>query len=337
MLNLKTYAEAQLALPKNLPDLLQITITYKSKEYTLDMTTASLGSDFEILEHNADGLHHLGLPPFKLYRGDVQGIPNSLAAAMLLPDGRLDAFVRIGDQNFSIHPNIQESISGQDHILYEFELDNSNREHQMPLMPAEEAMETISKAPSTQKYSAVLGLDCAYDYVELCGGKEETILNVVSSLNKVFAIYLTDLGIQYNSGLLVLRTDKATCPYSGITKINECLDKMKETWNQDYSNSRFYTNAQLITSAFPGSGLTFLNTVCNKFWSYGVSGSNYNGNLKQFDIVLRHEMGHTWGAPDLPGKCLAGKTIMCGNQLPYFSPYTVNLIKGIAAKKPCLT
>lgn len=101
-----------------------------------------------------------------------------------------------------------------------------------------------------------------------------------------------------------------------------------------------------IHSMTPGSGANNMQATCSPTGKLGHSGTAADGNLKeardQLIRVLRHELGHAFGAPhdmDFPDRpdCLSApngqKYIMGGNELKTFSPCSKETVSKAFSKE----
>ncbi len=187
-------------------------------------------------------------------------------------------------------------------------------------------------------YEVELAMDIDYSYYETVGGSTDKVMEKIDfSMALMQNLYLRELHTRFDLFFIIIREDKTSCPYyEKITMGGHVMDmwlKMKDVWNKGgLLDSVKQDVAALITAYEPGSGVAHRPALCREESSYianSIDAGNYTGEDHVSYQVLRHEMGHAFGARDWHDPNAPGRTIMCGNDLDYFSPVTIADIAGI--------
>ena len=132
------------------------------------------------------------------------------------------------------------------------------------------------------------------NYTQYLGGVTPAIAEMVTSVNRLNAIYERDLGVRFEAVHLVPFPDPATDPYEGIPSLDR---------NQEVVDSLFgahtYDVAQVEDQGgtYPGhAGVSALPAVC---YDWNANSEVSAGDVTANDVMIKvmaHELGHTLGA-----------------------------------------
>ena len=351
--------QASLRLPTDAGDHVRIDVGMAGERRTLDLDRTSVrGPHFQILKQGADGdLVRLAPVPVRTYRGRVLEEPAAVVSATIDEDGLRATIWQDGAPLWHIRParDVVQGASADDYLVTLAESDAITPAAKPNAESAEPNADGLSMPPTTSaeltelrqldRSSALdalpaslvvptgpfcgmqqveLGLDLASDYYAALGSDDAVVqARIEESINAMNAIYVRDALLEYQLGTVIVRESAATDPYAGLTDQLAVLAKVRDVWNGPELADSAHDVASVITQRFEGSGYAYLGTVCSES-RYAACGASAGG---RFDLVLRHELGHSWNAehyaggfrvgPDLMGP--EGPTIMSNNALSRIS------------------
>jgi hypothetical protein len=295
---------------------------------TLELERVTVrGPHFDLLVQGADGHLARRRPRIvRAFRGRVLEEPDAVVSAVLGTDGLRATVYRDGMPVWRVRPlrGVVRGASRRRHVVFT-EADRTLAAAQSPIdaasppplsesAPDARSARLITPAgPKCSVQVAELGIDAASSYYESLGSSvAATQARIEESVAALNAIYVRDAMLEYRLGRVIVRTSAASDPYAGTMDMGVILNAMVDEWNTNQSDSA-HDVASVIVHNFAGSGLAFLPGACTAS-RYAACGSNPDLG-DDFDVVLRHELGHLWGSPHFPGGVpgIEGSTIMSGN------------------------
>ena len=303
-----------LTLPADLPEHFETSLRLEEQPLTLRLQQRSVRSaEFEVFVFTAQGtIESAETGPVRTYQGWVLEEPGSQVAASLYTEGMRAVIHRPDGSIWEID---HEGLDGPLHraeLRPPAELDLACPIESGP----EEAFRAALRPDGSDDCGVVqaeLALDCSYscferknlDIAEVEAMFEETI-------NELNIIYVRDIRVEYLLGRTVIRTTPESDPYFGLEFFDK-LDVVRDEWNSGVWGEE-HDQAALVDGDGDGSGLAWVGTVCSAS-RYSING--FSGLLPV--VVMRHELGHNWGAGHYEGGSPEGPTIMSGNSIPRFS------------------
>lgn len=169
---------------------------------------------------------------------------------------------------------------------------NESKEQDNTVLSSKAARESISVMKTFR-----LALACTGEYARFYGGTVEGALSgMVTTMNRVNAIYRRDVGVQMelvpnNDEIIYL--DANTDPYSNNS--SNSLLRENQTNLDNVIGTENYDIGHVFSTG--GGGVAYLESVCNRRnKARGVTGSSRpQGDPYDIDYVA-HEMGHQFGA-----------------------------------------
>lgn len=305
-------------------------------------------------------------PPVRTYRGVVEGEPGSDVAATLRPSGLSASILPLDRREWKVRPlgELLEGAPPGAHIVFEEADDGSETDLPSlcgdmlfpPAAPETVAPETVAHSAETsdrlQASRAALDLgeagsgaaactldvaDIAFDsdhelYTRLGSDEAALVAFIEDGVNELNQIYIRDLRIIHRVSAIVVRTDAATdfwARYPDASDFDPMLRDFRSEWNanrQDIVRDMAYFVTGKSNPEY--GGLAFVGAVCNSY-AYGM-GLGYSG----FVAILRHELGHNWGAGHECG--LERRFIMCGNSIDAFSGFNIERMSRYRDSLSCL-
>ena len=361
---IEEYNTSSLMLPENPVEQFSVTVEHEGSARVIHFQKHSVrGPNYQLLVQAAGGeLIEVEPGPVRTYRGFIEDEPDAVVAGTLLPSGLKATVFSDYEPAWSIRP-MQSAVSGADrssHIIYmesdieQPDLTNDKVEFRQSedgrkLWPYNGAGATvpigawaITGALAHAPYGctvkqAELSLDIEYLYYVWQGSSITNVEdNIDASINYINTIYVRDCLIEHVLGRVIIRTNQATCPYYDATSLYDCWHAAGEEWTTNQSDVSPNMVAMISSNRF-GGGLASGPGNCFGASAFSANGPN-SGIDGEFYIVLRHELGHNWGAADFHQGCPEGYTIMCGNANPgRFSGLEVASIIAVRDSLPCLT
>ena len=341
------FSTTSVLVPEELSEHVGLTVTIDGvpRQLTLQRTSVR-GPHFEVLAQGADGrLVPVTPGPVRTYTGAVDGEPGTSVTA-LLGAGGIRATIRgDGDTRWYVRPAPDGTRARRhEHVVFaasDVLSETAAETCEEPLVAPQG--ESVSRAqprslggfpvrPVCGVERAELGLDLASDYFIAAGSSVAVALaKAEESVNAMNAVYVRDALLEYQIGRIIVRTNPATDPYAGITDSLPFLYAVVEEWNRNQQDSG-HDIASGVSSSFQGAGVAYHAAACTP-WRYAASGSSAD---LTFDLVLRHELGHSWGAWHYSGGALEGPTIMSGNALSRLSGHELSVMLAYRDRLACL-
>lgn len=327
-----------LVLPGERPSSFEVRVQLGGTPRVLALRSYDIRTpDFRLLVHDAHGIHQVPTPPSVTYRGEVRGVPESLASASLV-DGQLTAMVRIGDEIWGIEPasKANRAYPRAWHFVY-------NAKHQIwknvscglhtPVAGKPPAGGSGPAAVSV----AEIAIDADRDYYVRNGSNVTRTQNAVTTvMNGVDAIYQRDTNIQYKITQIIVRT---VTVYT-TSNMGTLLRQFQNQWNFNHGGVK-RDLAHLFTGkgSFSGViGIAYLSVVCRLSSAYGVSKA-FGSHTANVGLVA-HETGHNWSAPHCnsnpPCYIMCSALGGCNRSLSLFGNYSKGWITGYARSASCL-
>jgi len=344
-LGVSHFSQQKLSLPSEyLPEAFTVTVEYEGQPKVISLQRQSVrGPTFRVLAQQITGkLVEVPAPPETSYHGFIEGEPETSVAASLLPSG-LRARIYAGHgPGWLVRPmkDIYSKDLREMHIVYSeadvepLDLTNDaltpmdtldspprktdcNFDTLSPLADAKCFAEPtdVASAEDCNIIQADISFDTDYEYYEYCSSDSNTVVhNIEDAINEINLIYRRDVLIEHLIGTIIVRSDPNTCPYKDLE--NASLTAFRVHWNANHTD--IIRDIAHYATGKPASwgGVAYLGVVCNQSWGYGAT--------RHYALarIMRHELGHNWGAHDYHAGCLEGTTIMCGNSISRFAGQT---------------
>lgn len=188
-------------------------------------------------------------------------------------------------------------------------------------------------------YEIDFALDVDYKYFQLVGNSVEACMQKIDrNMAITQEVYWRDLKTRYNTVMIVLRADPTNCPYEthipGLQNPLNMYEHLEEFWKRDFPDLDIDL-CHIITGRGEGSGVAARGSFCDRDSYYAASA--YKGEEHDFYKVFRHEVGHSWGAPDNYGPGPQGQTIMWGNGLDYFCDTIIEHTMMASRERDCIS
>ncbi|TCI05120.1 hypothetical protein EZV61_03930 [Corallincola luteus] len=239
-------------------------------------------------------------PNMRTFTGVESGEPDNWARFEITPSGFHGMLVRDGDVLFidpEYRSNKREYISYRRTDALPLSEQVKQDRHAPRLIPLAERAEQIVVAAAAGdavlKRTYRIAVSANGEYTQFHGGTVESgLAAVVTMINRVDGIYMSELGIHLtlvpeNDQLIF--TNPSTDPFS-----NDGGDIDR---NASAINSRIGSNAydigHVVTTG--SGGLAYLGAVCSSYKAGGTTGSGYPVNDSFHVDYVAHEIGHQFG------------------------------------------
>jgi len=332
-----------LTAPADRPEQWSIDVTVNGQPLTLDLTKRSVRSEnFRVRVDDGKGaLREVPAPPVSTYVGEVQGQPNSVAAATIM-NGAVRATIQFDDGSmWHVQPIVKDNDrqGGQPvmHAVYNHDDIKPGNwscgvEIEQGAQPNGQAGAGASNAGGDLPELAEIAFDADVEFFQWNGSSvDNTVEDIESILNDMSAIYEQDVQIIYELTEIIVRTSEPD-PYT-TSFPPSLLNQFAQEWNFNQSSiqrdlAHLMTGKNLTGGTI---GIASLGVVCvapNS--SYGLSQSNFSFNFAARVALTTHEVGHNWnathcdGAPDCSIMCsgLGG----CSGVITSFGSDAINQI-----------
>jgi len=349
-LKIANYKTVSVVLPTGLPDDFTTTVEIDGAPRKLKLKKHSIrGSNFELLIQVEGGeLIETDPGPVITYRGYVEDSPETLVAATLLPSGiKAKLFPKKGT-GWSISPmkEVDHGAGRQEHIVFSQadseppDFHGDNEPIQIPGEPLISPYSCGMTLPDALVKSSLVvdclleaefAVDLEYYYYTWMGSSVAACnAAVATTINEMNIIYNRSLGVSLVQGRTIIRTDSGSCPYYSSTSSLELLGLLAGEWTTNQSDST-HDVCTIVNGYRFGGGWAYVATVGSGGYS---SVCPWPGGV--FTEILKHEMGHNFGALDMHANCLQDYTIMCGNAHWYFADETQQSIQIFIDTLTCL-
>lgn len=286
------------------PATLTQSVTYKGETVTMQLSKENLrGANFELLSQNASGGYDTVTPvDERSYLGTIDEYPGAVSCGILLDNGTFKGAVYFdrGVTWFTLGDSVVETRA----LSY-----GSFSDFTYPTAPTVSA----GQAGSTT-YGFELGVDADHNHYTNAGNSVATALESIEySVCVIRAIYMRDVLLRPYLGRVIIRASAAQDPYTDISDL-AYLNAVGTEWNTNQTS----TNPDLVAGVSPtniAGGRAWVGVV-GETSRHSINQSQSNGD---FDLVLRHEIGHNWDSDHYVGDNPEGTGIMGGNQPGRFS------------------
>jgi regulation of enolase protein 1 (concanavalin A-like superfamily) len=309
MVALFLIAAAGTALGQTPPQQFTATFTNGGNSITVNFQRHSIRSaNFSVVVQDDNGnLNPYVAPLSSTYLGTPVGSPGAFACATIEPDGVTLRSQIVFEDGYSWSGSTP--LSGG-------EVGGVGETNWNKVWPGSTPG---TGGAGSNVYVADVGFDAAWRYFNAHGlDINKTICDIENGLLKTNLIYLRDASIEHHISRIVIRGSQSKDPYETS---DNYLNVVHGQWYFSLPPSTHDTAVVLTPSQ--GGGIATLGTIATvqARASIGTDGDPY--------VVLRHELGHNWGAYDNHGYRVEGITIMNGNQLARISS------PELAAMIPC--
>lgn len=283
------------------PDLVR-TVTYQGRSLTVRLHPVDLRAPgFEVLVQQPDGsLQPVAAPAPRSYLGSVDGLPSAVASGIVDSDGVVEGqivFDRGGLWRFD------------DSSVYETRGLTQPSDYHWP--SADNAALNVSVAPgqvgrTSYRWDIGFDLDNAWFTADPIGGSVAKAVDAVElAAVSLLDVYEPDALLRPAVGRVVIRASAAQDPYGTAAD----LGTLRTEWTTNQTDAGV-DDVALFKDG--GGGVAYIGAAGTD-WGLAVSGGQGAPA-----IVLRHELGHTWGANDNHTNGPEGATIMSGNAFERF-------------------
>ncbi len=272
------------------------TMTFNDQTITVNFTKFSVRSaGFQILEQQANG-SFTSIPSgdVRTYIGTVQGIPGTIACAVLRDGGR-PVQARV------IFEGGYEWVDDGGDVT-DFDADTL-------VTPRFPALEVRAGGAGNTFYSARVGVDASGDMYAAAGNSTAAAVEMAE-----FAIignnlpFIRDASITHQIEKLVIRAHVDADPYPNNSIAN--------VWANDPTLATGTYDMLCLAGGFmgPASGSGRIGDTAP--YPFSLNTVEMNGD---FGGITRHEIGHIWDVGHNEGGAPEGKTISTNNELAKFS------------------
>jgi hypothetical protein len=313
-----------LTLPEGLPDHFEIVVEHEGVPRILRLQRHSLRVPrFRVRIQQTDSkIIEVATPAPRTYRGFIEGQPDSLVAASLLPTGLTASIIEDDKSIWHIQPLPEWNMGTPDkmHLTYRQEdviagdwmcgsdaLVHPNDFYN--LMTHEMSADITAQQANCIKVCEI-AFDADVEFYQANGSSvPNTIADIENIMNAVDLIYARDTLITYTITDVLVRTAEPD-PYSG-TAAGDVLGEFRSEWNSNQAHIQRDTAHMMTGKNLDGNiiGVAWVTVICNTSWAYGLSQSRYTSNFAHRVALTAHEVGHNWSA----GHCNADSdcSIMC--------------------------
>jgi len=283
-----------------------VDVSLGGRRVTLDlMPTSVRAPGYQLIEQGADGEYREIAPtPVNPLRGEVRGIPGSAAAGGMMPDGLTCRVLLPDGGDYWIEPLAAGAPGAGPGMYVVYTPENLIRGDwrcgvEDGAGAAPDADEGGSGGPAPRGvtlYTAELATDADYEYVFRYGSGPNAAAKIQLVINTMNLQYERDVDVTHVITTQLVRTSPVQ-PYTA-TLAGSLLTQFQTQWNTNHTGivrdaAHLFTGKDLDGGTI---GLAFLNAVCSRSGGYGLSQSDFNGNLMSATDVAAHEIGHNWNA-----------------------------------------
>ena len=304
--------------PANPPESMRVEVDKDGQTRTFYLERYSIrGADFELVLLGVDGTTQTTIDagPVRTYRGWCEEEPDSIIAAMLLPNGDLRYHVFRGNADDWWHiPQVEynESAGAENNFT---EIGGMPNQPGGEVYPGASFTEPAATLDSFYRdtYQADVGFDLTVEYVDnfnysdwvTYGRKAE------SAISRYNAITIRDMFAEHLLGKVVIRQSQA-----GLDYTNPQWELEWPAINTYWEN--LFPSVDHHFLAFVGSvggGVAFVCDYGGTNW--GARSFNGWSSDGTWWHVWRHEAGHNWGCGDCVEGCPGpdGSTVNSNNSL----------------------
>lgn len=142
-----------------------------------------------------------------------------------------------------------------------------------------------------------MAVEADYEYfVKLGSSLLNVVDNIATKFNTMSAVYDSHFGMTFSVTTALIHTTSASDPYQGFVGDAAGLRQaFKEHWQSSHSDIH-RDAAFLLTDKAVSGGYADLGTVCSCEGTYAVARVLGVSNTLLQDMLLAHEIGHTFGA-----------------------------------------
>jgi len=263
-------------------------------------------------------------PAIRTFRGKVEGDEESLVLLSFF-ENRVAGFIRTWDAEYAVEPEHFNAAATREPTLLvreriqtpgsppPFVCEALDAQAAQTLAPPEgpgapQAMTTID---GDTLLRATIAVDATRDFYEHFGSVTATQSYIINLMAQVSTIYESEVNVQVEVSFLRVFTAEPD-PYTyGSLDTSVLLDELRSEWTAN--QTAVPRTAAHLFSVRPsgGSGLAYVDVLCNTDVGYGVSTISANGGSWEKDLVA-HEIGHNFSSPHT--HCYVPEIDQCANQ-----------------------
>jgi hypothetical protein len=263
---------------------------------------------YQLLVQRADGTLSIsrgGAP--HMFRGVLANKPGSVVSASLSDEGVFARIVLPDGQGLWLEPlrgRLSDAREGE-YVLYEDEdVIESGLPCAVPVL-AESAGESTAgesggSEPTTSAGSvlkvAELACDADYEYYSTYGSVSAVEARIHSVVDAINLQYELQVGITHEVSTIIVRTSPSQ-PYNSTDPLT-LLVEFRDEWNANHTGisrdvAHLFTGKQLDGNVI---GIAYLGVICNAYYGYGLSQSDFSSSFASVSDLTAHELGHNWNA-----------------------------------------
>jgi hypothetical protein len=300
-------ATVNVANELNVP--VQVRVVIAGQQYTLDLSPYSVRDEnYTLWEQQADGSWlQLDPGPINTLRGDVVGVPGSVVAGGMMPDGLYARILLDESHDYWLEP-IGGRVKGAEpgmYVIYTndnlMQGDDRCGNTEGPLggegAPSDKSGGGAAPRGGTL-YTAQLACDADWPYFQRYGGSLNVQSRISTVINTMNVQYERDVDIQHVITTTLTRGSAGADPYS-TTDPATLNAQIESEWNGQGSITKDVI--QLFTGReIDGNVIGRANHIGAICTSGGDPNcfvqSDFNNNFMSAADLSAHELGHLWDA-----------------------------------------
>jgi hypothetical protein len=290
------------------------------------------------------GERQLPPPVFRAFRGTVKGDPGSLVSLTFLED-RVAGFIRTWDGEYTIGPDeYNRALPGSQRIRVWERIEPPAGERFFECGdPVEAGPESYggssSTTPTSQSSTGGLGgvsflppatqqppttdidggtllqatvaVDATVEFYERFGSLTATQNFILNLMAGVSTIYENDVRVKIEVGYLRIFTAEPDPYTDGSTSTSVLLADLRNEWTANMGGVERTATHLFSYRSGGGSGLAYVDVLCNNSYGYGVSTFPGGGWTWERDMTA-HELGHNFSSPHT--HCYVPEIDICATQ-----------------------
>lgn len=299
------------------PDTFSQQVTDGTTTFTANFTRFSnRGPNFRVvLQQNDGSLQTFSVPEHNTYLGTLPERPGAQASAVRLADDSVLYRVTFEDGTEWVYDGSTSDVLCERDSFFQC----------TPLTATSFPGFVVGVGGAgSVLFGVEVGVDLPFHrYSENHNSDAANALSMIEySIMSTNSLYMREVGIQHQLGLVVIRASQTADPYAPLrgqataacqtSVLPQQCDMLNEVPNQwDNVLGSTTHDMALVVNETGGAGLAAVGTVANP---RGYS-SNDASVLGDFSRVFRHEGGHNWSLNHFDGGAPEGSTINSGNSL----------------------
>ena len=285
--NIRADANQMNSILRSQPSLLNLTIPYGGKTYTLNLARVDVASEKFMVRTTSGPQGYLkGVQ----YRGIVDNNPAQIASVSI-SQGEITGFFSSGEGNFIFTREGLEYIIYNDEVLTGAEIIYCQTQDSLNF-----TIPTTSQLISGVGCKTVrVAMECDFAFYQSRGSSVQATADyVIAFFNQVATLYANEnVAIEVSEIFVWTQTD----PYAGQTSTSNILTSFRANKGTSYNGDLCH----FLTTRNVGGGVAYVDVLCNRSYAFGVSMVySYYNNFPSYSWtieVVTHELGHNLGSP----------------------------------------